>query len=545
MSVEVISSPFKLGWARNRNTYRLHCLDRQLSPGVATLIRYTFGGAMPDVGCSVVIAVDGAEYAFQVVETPSGNAYEVATVAEIGAKMAACWHLNQIFYCQGNAADATMSKYINLTGLVAGKHDVDVYVTDADGMRIESSLAINRTLNREGSDPVNKPRYAVAVEVTAVVNNSNLLTTHKTGSMMFYPDGEGYVDVPLDLLAGVIPQPDVPNTNASASDWMLLTNALMKYRVSYGEVWGEGKPMVQNWATLPSSDGWNYAICGEEADRFARLNLPDWRSGETQFSEANNIFWIIGEDDTLTVRVCRNQAEYLYGLWFDQTQSMGGNPATRTVSMTVVAGGVTTTSSHTVKNGEVYRIPVGPTALNIAAPCYTVRFTVDTYSWERTYIVQPDFYNPTHLLLQSKYGLVRSFVVPEVRRDITTEAEVLNADRRRYLDMTENGESYIATTAPITRTEARRMAQCLTGEYHYVRCGTAWLRITIEPGSFTVLDDGEDMVRVELTYRFVENQTENITDGTLGRGATATVVDFDSHVVAFSDRTIPNHNDIL
>lgn len=546
MSVEVISSPFRLSWARNRNTYRLHCLETQLSPGVTSLFRYNFAGQMPDVGCCIVITVDGSEYPFKVVEESTSNAYEVATIAEIGAKMAACWHLKKTFHCEGNAASSVTSKYINLLGLVAGKHDVEIYVTDAEGVRIESSLIITQTLNRKGTDPVNKPNYALAVEVAVVVNNNNLLATHKVGDMVFYPDSEGYVDVPLDLLPGLIPQPDIPSTDASDDDWVLLTNALVKYQLSYGELWGEARRMVQNWATLPSSNTWNYAICGEEAERFARLNLPDWRSRESIFSDTNNIFWIIGEDDGETVRVCRSQAEYIYGLWFDQTKAMGNNPATKTVVFEVTANGSTISSNHTVKNGEIYRIPVGPSALNItSAQYYTIRVSIGQYSWIRTYIVQPDFFDSTRVLLQSKYGLLRSFVIPEVRRDITTEAEILNADHRRYLDFTENSESYIATTAPMTRNESRRLAQCLSGEYHYVQSGTTWLRITIEPGSFSVRDDSEDMVRVEFTYRFVENQTENETNGTLQRATTSSVVDFNEQIVAFSDRTIPNHNDIL
>lgn len=545
MSLEIISSPFKIGWARNRNSYRIHCLDRQLNPGVASLYRFTFAGTMPDAGCSVVVAVDGVEYAFEVVSGSSNGAYEVATIADIGAKMAACWHLKQIFNCEGNAATSTTSKYLVLSGLTVGRHEVDIYVTDAEGNRIDSGLTINRTLNRQGTDRKDKPNYAVVAEAVVTVNNNNQLTTHNVGGMVFYPDSDGYLDIPLDLLSGFIPQPDVPNTDATASGWMLLTNALIKYRLNIGEMWGESKPVVQNWVSLPSSNGWNYAVCGEEADRFARLNLPDWRSSETQFSETNNIFWVIGEDNLLSMRVCLNQAEYVYGLWFDPTQNIGTNAATKTVNMIVIAGGVTTTASHTVRNGEVYRIPVGPAALNITAPCYTVRFTVGLYSWERTFIVQPDFYNPTHLLLQSKYGVLRSFVVPEVRHDITTEAEILSVDKRRYIDITENGESYIATTAQMTRSEARRLAQCLPHEYHYVRCGTAWLRITIEAGSFVVFDDGEDMVRIEFTYRFVENQTENITNGTMQRGITATVVDINNSIIAFSDRTVPNHNNIL
>ena len=136
-------------------------------------------------------------------------------------------------------------------------------------------------------------------------------------------------------------------------------------------------------------------------------------------------------------------------------------------------------------------------------------------------------------------------MVPQVRRDITTEAEELLVERRRYLNITEGVELYTATTAQMTHAEARRLAQCIGQQYHYVKCGTAWLRITIEAGSLTVLDEAEDMVTLEFSYRFMENQTEDITNGSLERGASSNVVDFDEALVAFSDRTLPNSNVIL
>ena len=97
----------------------------------------------------------------------------------------------------------------------------------------------------------------------------------------------------------------------------------------------------------------------------------------------------------------------------------------------------------------------------------------------------------------------------------------------------------------MTRTEARRLAQCIGQQYHYVKCGTTWLRITIEAGSLTVLDEAEDMVTLELSYRFVENQSEDITSGSLTRGTTRNTVDFNGTLVAFSEGTLPTGNEIL
>lgn len=537
MSTTVVSSPFTLGWARNRNSYKLHC-DFLDSAGSRHYVYCTRSASIPAAGNHIVVAIDGTEYVFTIVASSTGNAYEISGNSELFNKIRGCWYVQQVFNIPSSNNDAT---HLSMVAKEVGYHKFEIFCTDANGNRTGyESTMLTWTLNGGGVDRQEKPNYAIAVELEVVVNNNNQLKTHLVKGLVFQPDGAGDVEILLDALPGFIPQPDIPTTNPTTAVWTLLTNMLLKYRVSYGEMWGEEVPLVQNWTTT----AYKYALCGEMADRFARLNLPDWVCGETQFSETNNVFRILGEDSGITVRVCRSQAEYLYGMWFDTTVSLN---STKNVVLSVsVDGGTATTATKQVKNGQIYRIPVGLAALGItSAKRYTISLTLSGHTWSRIFIVQPDYYEPTELLLQSKYGLLRSFVVPQVRRNITTEAEELLVDHRRYLNITESGEAYTAITAQMTRTEARRLAQCIGQQYHYVKCCTAWLRITIEAGSLTVLDEAEDMVTLEFSYRFVENQTEDITNGSLECGASSNVVDFDEALVAFSDRTLPNSNVIL
>lgn len=535
MSVQITSSPFALSWAKNRNAYLMSC-SYQDTVGVASILRWTFSGTLPTAGSYIVVSVDGALYPFKVVATANNNAYEVATIAEIGYKMAACWHLQQVFNTSGNAIDATGSKYLALTGKVAGRHNVEIYVTDADGNRISSTLTINQTLNVRGADPSKKPNYAIAARVEVMTNSNNSTTTHTIDGLVFHPDNGGTVNIPFDLLDTLCPQPDLPPTANTLSSWVTITNLLLKYRLNYGEMWGNGTPLMQNWTTL----GWNFAFCGEVAERFAELNLPDWQGDTAQFSVTNNVFRILGEDSGQTVRLCRTQAEYIYGMWYDPTQAAS---ATKSVSLSVNIGGTATVSSHTVTNGQIYRIPVGPSALGATtAKCYTVTLSLGGVSWNRTFLVQPDFFNMTRLLLQTKYGYVRSFAVPTQARELTTEAEEMRNDRYRYLDTTDKAEAYTVRTQPMTRYEAKRMAQCIGQEYHYVLCGNSWLRVTIEANTFKVWDEEEDMVGVEFQYRFCENQTENITAGTLVRGSNAVTIDTNGALVTYSDATDNNGN---
>lgn len=544
MSVTVTSTPFKLGWARNRNSYKMSC-NTLVSNGSNGTFYCTRVAAIPAAGNHVVVNIDGVEYIFTIVASNPG-AYEMASNDDLFNKIRSCWYVRQVFGIPLQNNDTTHLVLVTQST----RRYFDIYCTDAYGNRTgyESTMLSWLTSagfgpGYQGTDPVYLKNYAVAAKVEVVVNNNNNLTTHNVDGLVFQPDNNGNIEVPMDLLGELIPQPDIPATNESS--WAVTTNALMKYRLHYGEMWGDDTPLIQNWQQNPAGNtAWNYVLCGSEADRFSRLNLSDWDNTNVLFSETNSLFRILGEKSGLNVRVCKSQLMFLYGMWFDTTQAL---TATTTLTIQVqVGGGSATTTTRKVRNGEIYRIPVHPSVFSAASSLfYSVTFSMGGVSWTRTFYVMPDYYQPTTFLIQNKYGLLNVLVAPQVRREMTTEADVLQVDRRRYLDITEDSETYTATTALMTREEARQLAMCLGQKFHYVMSGTNWLRISIEAGSFTVLDEAEEMVRVEFNYRFTDNQEENIVSGSMARSTGATLSDFNDQVVCFSDRTPATHNSLL
>lgn len=550
MSVTVNSTPFKLGWAKNRNVYKMTC-DTLVQHGTyAHFIILRTSTAFTD-GYHVVVVLDGAKYVFTKVASASDNVYEFTTIYALFPKMRQCFYLKEVFDMPIAEQDPSGDTILDMQAQKVGHHELEIYCTDADGERTgyETTL-FNILLNTQGSDKKYYPNYAIEARLRVQFNNYNSVTTRQIDGLVFQPDPSGKVEIALDLLADMIPQPDLPPTVNRSSTIEVLTNALMKYRLSYGEIWGEDTPLIQNW-----TDGTeNMVLCGEVAERFSRLNLSDWDDTDKQFSESNNILRILGEPSGKRSKVCVGQAEYVYAMWYDSTQALS---ATKTFYLRVYFNGAAQPSVYTLtaKNGEIYRIPVGPTALDdlfeFANPTlvnqryYHVRLGNVSYMWEHTYMVMPDYYEPTEFVIQNKYGFLQTLVVPQVRREIVTEAEEMTAERLRYLNITENSEVYTATTALMTREEARRLAMCLGQKYHYVKNGAAWLRITIEAGSFTVMDAEENMVRVEFQYRFTENQVENIACGSLERSAANTEVSFDDSVVSFTQRTDAIINELL
>ena len=540
MSVTITSEPFTFSWAKNKNYYRLSCNSVD-AVGSQSSYGFTFAGARPATGTHIVIAVDGAEYIFTFGN--DGGAYDIASIAEIGYKMAQCWYLNQIFATEGNTRNAAGSKYLNLVGLSVGRHDVQIYTTDADGFRDggESGLVTVQS-STTGADRVLKPNYSVVAIVEVVVNDSNSVSTRE-GRFVFQPDENGNIDVPLDIISSLVPQPDIPPTNDGG--WNLLTNAIVKYRLRYGEMYGD-TPQIQSMTTT----GWKYAICGEVAERFARINLPDWDSGASaiQLVNTENVLWVLGEDTNKTMRVAKSKPEYLYAMWYNSNSAVN---ATRNVTIqiyTLNSNGVevqSTSTSVQVMNGNIYRIAVGPAQLGITSGYYRILLLGASSSWSRTYYVEEDVDDAVTMLLQNKYGVLQCFQFFNAKREIVKESEEMVINKRRFLGLNEAYEQYKVVSSLLNAQDANRLASCLSQQYHYVRCDTSWLRVTIEDGSFSVRDDESGMEQVEFTFRFVENQIENMASGVMSRSISATEVDELDLIVSFSDRTAPTNNTLL
>lgn len=540
MPLTVQEEPFLLGWVKNRNRLKLHSNSIQLSAGSTCHFKWTFPDSYLGSSGTVVLSIDGFLLVYNI--SSADDEYSATSRSTLTLKMQRNYYVKQLFTATRTATT------IELTGLDVGHHVAEIYFTDNNGVRTST---LTPDIYDEGSDRTKKPNYAVVAKVSAVVNNNNVLVNHVCDGLVFNPDENGDVAIDLAVLKDFIPQPDIPTGGSSV--FQLLTNALMKYRVSYGETWGNGSPRIQNWATTPTNDGWYYALCGEEVERYAALNLPDWKSGQSyQIIESSDLFWVIGEDTGKTLKVRRSQCEYVYGLFYDRFTSMGvavsnSRRVTVTLRGTKSDGStVTVTDTYNQVNGQVYRIDVSPSRFNVEVLHYTVEVSSTGGTWYRTYVVLPDFFEQNQFLLQNKYGFLKSVVCGELRKESQTEADVLKKDGRRYLDFTEKGEVYTAVLNTLSHAEARLIGQCVSNEYHYIKSNGRWVRVTVESGSFVTRDDANGLVSVEFSFRFVENQQENISDGDTSRVVSVTDVIEDWEVIVDDEiRTTPTINNLL
>lgn len=384
-----------------------------------------------------------------------------------------------------------------------------------------------------------KKNYAIAARVSVWVNNYNSVSEYQSEVMVLHPDSDNRVRITLDMLAGFSVQPDLPDNGA----FSLLTNAVLKYQVQYAEMYGSPIPTIRTW----HADIMRYAVCGEIAERYARLNMPDWKSGmERPIVESTTLFWIVGEDTGIEAAIRRSQPVYLYGLWYKGELSS----QTLTVTVRVTSPSLTNpiVNTYSVTNGSMYRLDVSPNMLGLNDSClyYTVSINSTGGSWNRTFRIVPDGYNDQYMLLQNKYGVLLPWVCHELKRELVLDTENVRVGRLHYSDLKDVCEKYTAFLPMLTYNEAKQLARCLGQRYHYIKSGFAWLRIVVEPESYVVREETENMVKVSFAFRFVENQQENMSDAPRMAGMS---FNFDDDVareyVAWSDRTTPITNELL
>ena len=537
MSTTVEKQPFLIGWAKNRLAYSLLCngIDSEGSPASFT---FTFANTNVDYGAYVVLTLDGREIAFKRASSPAGN-YEFSTRTSLATKIGDCPYVSALFETTYTVGSRTLT----FTALADGQHTLTIHTLSTAGMPdgFEKTL-ITSSIESGGTDRKRKDNYAVSAQVEVTVNDGNHLKVYQGDNMVMTPDSDGRVRIPLDLLRGYIPQPDLPST--TDGQMQLLTNAMMKYRLRYSEMYGSPAPLLQQVITT----GYKYALCGEMTERYAEHNLPDWNGGQRQrfIVSSNDTFWVIGEDTGKTLATRLSAPVFLYGLWYDSTKIFGAtlNVAVEVTGRYEDGSGINISRNFSVKNGYPYRMKASPADFSIGDTVVwdSVQITTDGGQWERTYRVLPDLYESHLLLLQNKYGMLMPLECGELRRQATTEGEAVTVNRRRYLDITSHYEQYTAVAGKIDKRTARLLATSLGGRYHYIKDGSAWVRITLEPASLKVQDDGEGLVKMEFDFRFVENQSENRATGTLSQGLTMSVDDVWDEVAIAAEHVSPNDN---
>lgn len=548
MSVSLVTSPFKWSWAKNRNHFVFQCDSLKTVGSKSNFsIRLSSVSIVRNADIKFVMVIDGQRYVWKHESSPDG-VWEFSTNVSLANKIQNNYYIKQLYTV--DVESQGIYKAIAFNAHESGMHTIDVFFEKATGERISDDMA-GLTVGHisEGDDPDKLTNYSLAVSIDVLANDFNNVKIGTTGWMFFQPDESGRVDVPIDAICSFIPQPDIPSF-AEPFSLQLMTNHFMKYKIRWAEVWGD-TPRLQE----VNEGDWMYAFCGEVSDYHHRLNLPDWQDAApaVRLSSAQRaIFRVIGEDSGKIVDVHASQPEFLTLFYYDQQVDINASASMRVrLDKTDQQGRTTTTwIVHTVKNGNEYRLSVGPSAVSAtSSSSYTITLCENENEpqFSRTFRIVPDFYNQHIFLLQSKWGNLTTLCIPTISVNIVTEGDILQMRNRHYVGLTNRYQSFSAVSAALRKEEALRIERSLASEYHYLQHNGAWNRIVVEPATFECRNEDEDMVAIGFSFRFVENQGDNLpTNSALSTSnqqlVTANIVDDAGAYVSFGVRMTPQSN---
>ena len=353
----------------------------------------------------------------------------------------------------------------------------------------------------EGRDATRKENYTVQTAFEFAGGG-------KSQWLHYMPVGDD-VTIGTALLKGYFGEPELPGRGESYAA-RLQGDALLRYRLRYYECFG-AVPVAYGL----NLGAWKLLLRGETVERYALEGVPDWRDEHQGAQIGGGRLRVIGSDTRKKCEVRRNQAEYIYLFWGDESGTAEAKAVTGVLRQWMADGTETETAlpELSIEGNKVYRVAVGPSAVGVesVAAGYEIELSYnDRVVWRREWEVMPSFYYEHQFLLMDRYGLLRTWMAQYVTRSVAFEGDEVLNEGRRYYDITDRVEEFTAVGAKMRIEEAQRMAQSYGSEWSYIWANRQWCRIAIKPGSVTVEDEGNGMAQVTLEFVFVANKRNNI-----------------------------------
>lgn len=313
---------------------------------------------------------------------------------------------------------------------------------------------------------------------------------------MFYDDNDGDVTISTEVLKPYFGMPDIPpfgeNTGAKSCP-----HAAIRARLLFAESENGKMGVVKQSDEITLIRGRIEQYCADN-------NIPDWDSNTADKFYLSTGLSVFGQDNGDTVKTDIRTEQYLYVANFTDND-VSDVPVTLTKHS---ANGSETTTAATVtfKAQTVSRVAVGAAALGIAAQSgllwYSV--TIGTTGITRTFLIVPRHYHAKTALLQNRVGLYESFVFDhiEVERATSGERAITNRADRYIID--DNTVSVTARTGLRTQREIRLLDQALGQDDNLMLQDKFAYRITLIPGTATVINESEDLIEVEMKFSVVE-----------------------------------------
>lgn len=481
--------PRYVSFAGDRGKYGMVC-SGLTSGGEAAMYGIGINTTFFEYGKSIIIVLNGMTLRFE--RSSRAGAYRWDSVADLLLQLQSNLYISELFTFAGIAPGQPEYDFW-LIAKEVGKIDMKVR---CDATAYAYSLSV-----QDGSDAYTLPNYNIQAAFE--------LSDGRRGQWLHYMPVGGGVTIGTELLKGYYGEPVLPSKGESYAA-REQSDALLKYRMRYYECYGT-VPIAYK---LNLGD-WKLLLRGETVEKYALEGVPDWRDEHQGAQIGGGRLRVIGSDTRKKCEVRRNQAEYIYLFWGDESGTAEAKTVTGVVRQWMADGTESETAlpELSIAGNKVYRVAVGPSAVGVdsAAAGYEIELSYnDRVVWRREWEVMPSFYYEHQFLLMDRYGLLRTWMAQYVTRSVAFEADEVLNEGQRYYDVTDRVEEFTAVGAKMRIEEAQRIAQSYGSEWSYIWANRQWCRIAIKPGSVTVEDEGNGMAQVTLEFVFVANKRNNI-----------------------------------
>ncbi len=313
---------------------------------------------------------------------------------------------------------------------------------------------------------------------------------------MFYDDNDGDVTIGTEMLKPYLGLPDIPSygENAGAKP---CPHAAIRARLLFAESENGKVGVVKQSDEITLIRGRIEQYCADN-------NIPDWESNTADKFHLSTGLSIFGQNNGDTVKTDTHTEQYLYVANFTN----GDIEDVPVTLATRAADGENTSTAATVSFPamSICRVPVGAAALGIAAKNGLIGYSISlgTTGIVRNFHIVPRPYNARTFLLENHVGLYESFVFDhiEVERATTGDRILTNRSDRYVID--ESTLTITARTGQRNKRQMKPLAEALDKENNLLLDGQYAWRISLIPGTFTVIDESADLIEVEMKFSIVE-----------------------------------------
>ena len=336
--------------------------------------------------------------------------------------------------------------------------------------------------------------------------------TYNDGSTAYTPEliynyQGNTVNVGVDILKDYFKPTDIPHYQDGFVPRKICNN-----EISYVLIYGDS-----NYANrLAESESFKLVNGYVEPYRWVN-NYPDWVCAQlTRFYENTGVD-IYGQNNHETVYTYRGCEQYLYLRNYSSTSVQ----MSAALSVKHKDGTISTpsTAAYPEFNNpilpaeSIVRLRTDIEAFGNAIVYnikdilqYTISLSCGGRTITRTYNLQELPYNSRYLLMKNRLNLFESFVIFNVKKELTVSGERIVQNYLESYNVSDTEKIFTARTGLRTEKEISMLGVTLGKKGNMLVDGQWADYIAMVPGTWTIIDQREDLLEVEFQYKVVKRE---------------------------------------